>query len=223
MIINDKILSIPPYVSTAWSNISSFHVEENGGKFLLHVSLKNETQVQIPSLDKSIIDKIFRTHADVAQKEDKAKNPMLSFGFPLKFGSENMDMLGSAMQHNPDQKNAPNLPKEILNKISGIARNLGIDDSEQFPKPELHCNCMHCQIAKSLQVGIGIHEENLDEAVSDDELQFKDWEIEQTNHHLFCVTNPLNLEEKYNVYLGEPIGCTCGKKNCEHIKAVLKS
>jgi hypothetical protein len=35
--------------------------------------------------------------------------------------------------------------------------------------------------------------------------------------------NPLDHKEHYNVFLGDPIGCSCGNNNCEHIQAVLKS
>ncbi|NGX33463.1 MAG: hypothetical protein K1060chlam4_01531, partial [Candidatus Anoxychlamydiales bacterium] len=40
---------------------------------------------------------------------------------------------------------------------------------------------------------------------------------------LYRVTNPLDENEHYSVFLKDPIGCTCGKKNCEHVKAVLNS
>ena len=43
------------------------------------------------------------------------------------------------------------------------------------------------------------------------------------NSILIVVTNPLDANEHYNVFLGDPIGCTCGQKNCEHIRAVLNS
>jgi hypothetical protein len=61
------------------------------------------------------------------------------------------------------------------------------------------------------------------EEISDDDLKFRDWEIAQTEANLYSVTNPLDPSEHYSVFLGEPLGCTCGSKNCEHIKAVLKS
>ena len=43
------------------------------------------------------------------------------------------------------------------------------------------------------------------------------------NDKLFTVINKLDQQEKYNVFLGEPVGCTCGKQGCEHMLAVLKS
>jgi hypothetical protein len=61
------------------------------------------------------------------------------------------------------------------------------------------------------------------EEVSDEDLKFRDWEIKQTAEQLYTVTNPLDANEHYNVFLGSPLGCTCGDKNCEHIRAVLTS
>ena len=92
-----------------------------------------------------------------------------------------------------------------------------------LPKPEDNCNCMHCQVSRALQIGMGINPENLDEAVDEQDLKFRDWDILEEGAHLYRVTNPLDENEHYSVFLKDPIGCTCGKKNCEHIKAVLNS
>ena len=35
--------------------------------------------------------------------------------------------------------------------------------------------------------------------------------------------DPLDPNEHYNVFLGTPLGCTCGEKDCEHIRAVLST
>lgn len=229
MIINQKTISIPPYISTSWKNISSLHLEEIASSLILFICLKNGTKIQIPGLDKPVIEKIFNSHAKHLEGESElplnkeTNHNLFSFGMPLKQGIEGIESLGSAMQHSPDQGSTPNLPPEVLSKIISIVKVLGIEDSEHLPKPEPHCNCVHCQIAKALQLRSGINEENLDEEVSDEELQFKDWEIKQTGSDLFSVINPLDHGEQYSVFLGNPIGCTCGNKNCEHIKAVLKS
>ena len=62
-----------------------------------------------------------------------------------------------------------------------------------------------------------------EEIVSDEDLAFRDWEIKQTTDEKYQVTNPLDANEQYNVFLGNPLGCTCGEKNCEHIRAVLST
>jgi hypothetical protein len=66
-------------------------------------------------------------------------------------------------------------------------------------------------------------QEAKEELVSDDELKFRTWDISQSNEKLYIVSNPLDDHEHYSVYLGEPIGCTCGQKLCEHVRAVLNN
>jgi hypothetical protein len=229
MLVNQKILSVPPYISTSWKNIISLHLEERHDRFLLIILLKNNTKVEVPGLNKDDIDRIFQYHARAIESETELENINLkdsgisSFGIPFKGGLDQLEFIGSAMQHNPNQTNSPSLPPEIISKIAHIVKVLGISDSEHLPKPEPHCNCFHCQIAKALQTSTGINEENLDPEVSDEELRFKDWEIKQTGNNLYSVTNPLDQQECYSVFLGDPIGCTCGNKDCDHIKAVLRS
>ena len=67
------------------------------------------------------------------------------------------------------------------------------------------------------------NKEREEEIVSDEDLKFKTWDIVQTGEKLYDVTNPLDTKEQYHVYLGEPVGCTCGEQYCEHIRAVLSS
>ena len=128
------------------------------------------------------------------------------------------------MQHNPAQANSPDLPEEVLNKVSAIAKIVTPEDMKSLPKAEPHYNCIHCQIARAIHKGI----QNMDgeredeEEVADEELQFQQWDIKQKGE-LFVVTNRLDTAEQYHVYLGNPVGCTCGKSGCEHIVAVLKS
>ena len=235
MKINRKILSIPPYVSTSWKNIASLHVE---GSFLVLV-LHNGSRIEIPDLKKPILETVFDAHAKYLESEQHQENrarqsPPSSFtdlggtgtvpmGFPLKIGINGIEALGSAMQHNPDQANDPDIPAEIINKIASIAKILGVDNPDAIPKPEPHCNCMHCQIAKAMQKAIGLNTEDFDEEVSDEDLKFRTWNVKQEDDKLYSVTNPIDEQEHYSVFLGEPIGCTCGNKNCEHVRAVLNS
>jgi len=124
------------------------------------------------------------------------------------------------MQHNKEQANAPDLPPELLTKIAGITKIIGMEDPSAMPSPEPNCNCFHCQIARAMR---GKKKEDEEEIVTDADLQFRTWEIEHKEKNLYLVTNPLDDKEHYNVFLGDPIGCTCGEKNCEHIRAVLQS
>ncbi|MCH9632365.1 MAG: hypothetical protein S4CHLAM6_06970 [Chlamydiae bacterium] len=232
-VINEKILSIPPHISTTWESVASLHMSPPPQGNILIISLHNGTTIQIPDLGQDILTKIFQTHSEFISSKTKQKpavdpsqifnmDNMANIGFPMRFGGA-LEGLGAAMQHNSEQSNAPDLPKEVLEKISAVAKIMDNDKSlEQSLKAEPHCNCMHCQIARAINGQEQITEtEETEEEVSDDDLKFRTWDIAQTGDKLYCVSNPLNKEEQYSVYLGEPLGCTCGQKNCEHIKAVL--
>lgn len=230
--ITNKVLSIPPYISTSWSRIAALHMK--GG--LLAITLIDEDTLHIPNLSPEIIQLIFQHHAIHLEKEQhppassdisKLKNWMEQEepSIRLAFGSS-IDGLGGMMQHNPTQADAPDLPSEILQKIEAIAKIL-VPDELLLPTAEAGCNCFHCQIARALNptvsTSIPTNSISTESNVTDEELNFQQWTIHQTGEKLYSVVNRLDEHEKYSVYLGEPIGCTCGKQGCEHILAVLKS
>lgn len=218
MKITSKILSIPPYLSTTWKNISSLHVQADGN---LIVFLQNRVRIEVPGLSKETIDEIFEAHARSAEEEKALKSLLdggpLSFSLPMKLDGS-FDPLGSTLQHNPEQANFPPIQPEILKKIATIAKAFGLDDDSYLSKAEPHCNCTYCQLARALHGS-----EEVIEEVNEEDLKFRDWGIEQEGDQLYKVTNPLDSNECYNVFLGDPLGCTCGSKNCEHIRAVLNS
>lgn len=244
MKINSKILSLPPYISTSWKNIASLHVEETPSGHSLMIELQNSTLIEVPNLDSSIIEAIFAAHAKSLDQDPPApqtrptpskvslgqpmnnggnNEELLGFSFPLQIGSGGIENLGSAISHNPEQADAANLPQEILDKIAAISKAVGIDSS-MLPKAEPHCNCIHCQIARAVHGEAPKEvEEVSEEEVTPEDLKFRIWDIAQTGQNLYVVSNPLDAKEQYNVFLGAPVGCTCGEKNCEHIRAVLNS
>ena len=239
MRINNKILSIPPYLSTSWNHVLALHMKDS----TLVVCLNDGSTVDVPNLKPEIIEMIFSAHASYLERQSerpnpsqpnyptKASNSLFSTlandaDIPFRLGFGTFDALGSALQHNPSQANAPDLPKEILSKISAIAKIVAPEETVNLPKPEPHCNCIHCQIAKAISSGLGEPQQQLEaeeEEVSSEDLSFCQWEITQTGDKLYTVINRLDSKEKYSVYLGHPLGCTCGKQGCEHILAVLKS
>lgn len=222
MKINGKILHIPPYISTAWKNVVSLHIENEMNQPVLVISMKDGSRISIPNIDNDLLNKIFSNHQkSLETQEDKpVSRDGFGIGFPIKMGMNGIDSLNNPMQHNPQQANMPDLPPEILEKIISITKALGMDQMSEFPKAEPHCNCVYCQIARSLYR----EAENTDEEIVDHEdLTFREWDIKQTDKEMYVVTNPLDSNEYYNVFLGSPLGCTCGKKHCEHIKAVLES
>jgi len=243
MKINQKILSIPPYVSTAWKNVVSLHLEGETDSPILVIGLFNGAKITIPNLERSVIEGVFASHQKFLEQENGDTSnqkqppttppPMFPPGFiddsslmsmPLNFGIQG-DM-GNLLQHNPESSDSPDLPDDVLEKISAISKAVGFDSMENFPKPEPHCNCMHCQIMRKVHgeekeetLGMEVEEEE----VTEEDLKFRDWEIVEKGDNLYLVTNPLSREEHYTVFLGKPVGCTCGNPNCEHIRSVLNS
>lgn len=236
MKINSKILSIPPFISTVWHNVSS--ISMSGTDLVIHF-IDGES-VKIPDLAPDVIEQIFATHEKfIEEDDDSLMTPDLTQfrsklsqalgdseegGFPLRFGLTAMDGMGSPLHHDSSQMYAPDVPQEILDRIRQIVKILSPNEAAQAPKPEPHCNCLHCQIARAVHEGLVGDEEIVDTIdVTDEDLQFQQWEIVDLGEQRFTVTNKLDRDEQYNVFLGEPVGCTCGKEGCEHIVAVLKS
>lgn len=228
MKITSKVLSILPYVSTIWKNVSSLHVREEKGSFHLTVFLNDGSKAEVPGLDQAAVTAIFDAHARSAETESAAlgvdaKNPALispySFSLPLKSDGATIDSFPSPTQHNPEQANLPPLPPSVLKKITAVAKAFGVEDSSSLPNGEPGCNCLYCQVMNAMH-----GEESTEEVeVSEEDLKFRNWDILQTADKIYIVTNPLDANEHYSVFLGNPLGCTCGHKNCEHIRAVLNT
>lgn len=238
--INSKLLSIPPYISTSWKNINTLHIKQLDGKQVLVIVLHNGTLIEIPGLESALIEQIFEAHSKYVEQDtkepqveslktfepNKEKDVSFSFGLPFPTGGvEAAENMGSFLEHNPAQANAPEMPADVLKKISTITKALGMDmEQMNIPKPEPHCNCPYCQLARAIQGdGSDQQEETPEEEVSEDDLRFRDWDIKQEGDKLYIVSNPLDKDEHYQVFLGNPVGCTCGQKNCEHIRTVLNS
>lgn len=221
MKISDKILSIPPYISSSWKNIISIQVEPRPFGHVLIIELVTGSKVEIPNLERPTIEQIFVYHAKVVEDEGKNNNLMttvIPFPFP-NLALPNLEGLTNMIQHREEERDTPPLPSEMLTKIAEMTKGLLPADKSEVQKPEPNCNCPHCQIMRAVLETT----ETIEEEVSDADLTFRSWDVEQQDEKLYSVTNPLDTKEHYNVFLGDPIGCTCGNKNCEHIQAVLKS
>lgn len=254
MKVNSKILHLPPYLSTTWNFVRTLYLRGSN----LVICLTTGIDVEVPGLQLDTLDLIFSAHSNFLEgnhphlqglgeqtpplQMSLVKHPPLftearrlpdaEGDSSLTFGLGAFDSLGSALHHNASQSNMPDIPEDILQKISAIAKIVAPDDVQVLPKAEPHCNCAHCQIARAVQKGLGCEDENpegrakqepVEEEVTDAELCFQQWEIIQTGDMLYSCSNRLDSKEKYSVYLGNPVGCTCGKQGCEHILAVLKS
>lgn len=239
--LSEKVISIPPYISTSWSNIKSLYIDDDKA---LIFNLVDGAKVHIPGLSEDVIQAIFDMHVKVVEQrleggekepQDNGVQDMLSkmsdssgggVAFPMQFEMNDLDGLGSMMQHNPAQSDSPDLPDEVLKKVAAIAEVVGKDEMMAVPQPVQGCNCFYCQITRAIHKGVDdLVEEDEDafDEVTDDDLKFREWDIKQIGENLYEVVNPLDESERYNVFLGEPLGCTCGEKNCEHVRAVLQS
>ena len=221
MKITHKILNIPPYISTSWENIKLLALDGPN----LVIVLQNESRVIIPNIDKNTLTAIFDAHAKSLEEKTTRGKIDFSFGLPLQGALPGLEALPNAMQHNPEQANMPDLPEEVLGKISALSKIMNFEDPNVLPKAEASCNCVHCQLARALQGATknGNTKALEEEKVTEEDLKFRSWDIKQTAEKQYTVSNPFNKDEKYNVFLGEPIGCTCGSDKCAHIQAVLKS
>lgn len=239
MKINQYILSLPPHISTTWSNVSSLHVQDN----ILYVGLLDGESIGIPNLSPKETAEIFAQHTKCMEAEERnpSSNPMSVPGMPIesllsqfstgenegtvRFDIEGMEGMTSIMDHNPAQANAPDLPQEMIHKIAAIAQVVAPAEAEEMPKAEPHCNCFHCQVARVMHGTVTpAHDFSLpaEEEISEEELTFREWDIEETGSQLYKVTNRRDESQQYTVHLGSPVGCTCGKEGCDHILAVLR-
>jgi len=230
MKITNKFLNIPPYISTSWKNVASLRMEEN----TLLILLIDKTQIKIPNLNPSVIKNIFECHVEsLEHAQIEEQNPIITRIIneeiaagesPVSFAIGSINEMGTFFQHNPAQSNLPPMPQEILDKIVSITKMIAPNDELVLPTPEENCNCVHCQIGRALVGTTEIHTKNLlEEEVKPEELTFQEWNIQQTGDKLYSIQSRLDPNEHYNVFLGDPIGCTCGNTKCDHILAVLKT
>lgn len=216
--ITDKFISIPPYLSVSWKEVASIKANNND----LIITLKNGEMSRIPNLTPEEKDLIFKCHMKFLEEEPQYVERMPE-NMPIGFKIGTPDGIVQAFEHNPELSDSPPIPNEILEKIIESTQNIPMINVDALPQGEPGCNCFFCQIMNSLH---GIKNElqiDEEEEVKDDELSFRDWDIKMIGEKLYTVSNPLDETEKYTVFLGEPIGCTCGQSNCEHIVSVLKS
>ncbi len=209
MKITDKILSFPPYFSAPWSEISALRSRCNGSHYTLVITLKSGDVAEIPNLGLEDVNQVFDAHLRFTGNNDLSV-------FQLKLPLSPLDSLENLKVHNETLNDSTPLPTDALTKMATLLKALGLDDLILGSKDD--CTCQHCQ---TLSANEGLSEK--EESVTAEDLKFRDWDIKQIDNSLYSVANPLDPDEQYQVFLGDPVGCTCGNKQCEHIKAVLSS
>lgn len=222
MKITDKFLSIPPYLSVSWREVAFVRAKGDD----LVITLKNGDTSVIPSLTPEEKELVFQCHSRFLEQEALLMRPPFAQGhlMPISFKIGTPEGTVTAFEHNPEQKDSPPIPKEILDKIVDSTQGIPGVELKDLPMGEPNCNCFFCQIMNAIHGKSPFLEEVEDEEIIDDkELTFREWDVSQTSENLYSVVNALDANEKYTVFLGHPVGCTCGKDKCEHIEAVLKS
>lgn len=239
MKITPKILSIPPYLSTQWEYVTSIRVVDAQ----LLVALKDGTTCSIPNLTQETIDLVFKCHSEASEAIKESKEDLKTvlegvrtgfselFSTIGKLGATTMGSIGKALEHDPKNAHLPNIPPEMEEKVKMLLNIIPEEDILAMPEAEPGCNCMYCQINRILrQAARTKHSETPEllteqeaEPVEEKDLEFTEWTVEPISEKLYKVTNKLDPKEEYRVFLGNPIGCTCGKPHCEHILAVLRS
>jgi hypothetical protein len=246
MKINKKMISIPPYISTSWNYVDGLYMK---GATLV-ITLFGGESVNVPGLKPEIIEAIFAAHAESMEQEvsqmseAKAEHLMmgLPFGpslfsqeFPLlgngetafQFGISSMDGMGSAMEHNPSQADAPDLPLEILQKIGAIVKIVAPEEMISGATAIQNCNCPHCQITRAIFDSPDEREmltsDGGGECVAAPQAVHR-FQIQQDSTDSFTVIDSEDATRKeHKVFLGSPVSCTCGEEGCKHVIAVLRS
>lgn len=139
---------------------------------------------------------------------------------PSPFGPP-MEQMARHLRHNPEMKDLPSLPKDILERIANAAQLLlsHPEDAKKAPEPEIGCQCVHCQIARAIQQGL----EHGYEPVTNEDLRLSTWHIKPIEDSRYLVENTLDPSHCHLVALKPSISCSCGDQNCQHIEAVLRS
>ena len=217
MNVNAHYLSFPPHLSTSWDQVAALFMKSNGR---IEVQLKSGENVLLPEMTSEETEVVFRYHSLYLLKQaggtGTAMTPFLG-GFRLEIGSS--EGLVLPLQHNPDDAQSPELPEEAIMKIAEMAKSIVPPEHLDAFIPESDCRCTYCEIARIIRG----EQEDLAEIALLEEKQESAWEVRPMGNKLYSVVNQKDQQESYSVYLGEPIGCTCGKSRCVHILTVLKS
>jgi len=267
MSVTHKALHLPPFISTSWAHVVSLHMEQEDHESLLVVTLTNGAQICIPSLEDSLVRRIFRVHAEVIEQTARAPSTGASLSStappdmllhpltekvlagdqqpsshgdsagPMTLPASQASILddlplhpealaeleGHLLEHQPILADHPPLPTLLLQRMALMGRFLHPSLVAQLPRAESGCSCPFCQIHRVL------HGEPPDTALSPgeevlpEELQFRSWEVKALGDHQVEVSNPEDPTESYQVFLGDPLGCTCGQPKCEHLRAALQA
>jgi hypothetical protein len=125
---------------------------------------------------------------------------------------------GPFLEHDPDLKDSSPIPEEVKTRLASLINHLPQIENIKLPQPHPDCFCPHCQLMILLN-----SEQNQDDIVSDDDLKFATWIIEEIQQKQFKVIHPYNENDFHLVSLDNPIHCSCCQMDCEHIEHILRN
>ncbi|MGR3973471.1 MAG: hypothetical protein QRY72_02715 [Candidatus Rhabdochlamydia sp.] len=224
MRITSQFLSIPPYISIAWKNVVSCQTKGNLSDRIVVIELSGGDKVFIPHLKEEEVSTLFKAHAkflEESAKEIKASPLSLPFLFP------SLEGFAALIEHDSEKKDYFPLPADLMDQLTPLLQSVLAENPSLLSPPEPDCHCPHCQVMNQVMNPCALADEAIElipnEIVSQEDLQFRLWDIEEKSPQIYHVKNPSDPQEEYTVFLGPPLGCTCGCSKCEHLQAVLKT
>lgn len=228
MKINKNMLSIPPYITTTWDNITCVQACVVQDEFVdIKICLADGEKVEVPHVPEKIFNKI----RDEYEKfiESSSINTPADLGgiasgiadifqganreLPAIGRGENVGVIGFPVSGHPRQHHeAPVLGKEALRQITKTLGEKAFE-GEYITK----CNCIYCQSCRFVQ-------DKKNKESGEKPLEFSDaWLVEEVGTDKFIVRDKMKESNVFTVYLKPKIICSCGSNVCEHIKATLFS
>lgn len=238
MKIGPNNLHFPPYISTSWDQVKLITADETK----LTITLVSGREVHIPELEAEVIEAVFDAYQEYRESIDTEasaehtqstgnevqdlfsglQNLIKNFkGMPVQFGV-GIEGLESLFENLPNEKPSP----ELIKQVQQMTKMMGINPND-LPRPEPHSQTAYSQILRAIrneeEVSTPDHPDlPSEEEVYEEDIAFQQWLIKKTGDNLYDVINKLNPNEVYQVYLGNPVGCTCGESGCEHLLTVLR-
>jgi hypothetical protein len=207
MLINKKLLHIPPFISTSWKDVELLLGD---GHHSLNIYLKNGTLVQISHLSKEELDLIFQVHQEILLAQASSKD--LTLPHPLLFQFSHQ-----FLEQDPQISDTTSLSDAVKIKLLSVLDQM-IPQEHTHAHPD-SCSCAQCTLINFLSE----KNQTPDEIVCDEDLQFATWIVDPLESQNYKLTHPYHPDETYFVCLNHPICCSCGQPGCEHIEHVLKT
>ncbi|MCB1213248.1 MAG: hypothetical protein KDK40_03020 [Chlamydiia bacterium] len=198
---------------------------------------KHDEPVKAPSAPNDILSSFQGLTGQFTEMMESFLSAMPEGG-SVKFGPipmSGIENIAHLFQHDQSLSLAPDVPLESLEQMAKFLQEFGENSPlpELLGKPEPHCNCPHCQVCRFIHHGEEGRQKsdssptilnNPQEDLEDEsDPLLRKWSVISIGDQIFRVISRENPSERYQVFLGERVGCTCGDEGCEHLIAVLRS